>query len=251
MNELIHNHAFYNLVEKLGENITITRIDSDGEIHEYKLKASLVPATSAAYNMTDREYLLKGDMTLPQDLENVGLLSGCYVVRDLKPMEKYILLSVISVDVCDKVSYVYMLQCNTRATICEPVEIEGEYESITNAFLPYAEDIICNFSTVLRSMKSTIDGSLDQTIYTIIMPGKFPISPEQRIIKKNYENGIYKDVNYKVESVSTDMLKINSDTNEYYGIVSAQLSEDLRTDIKTIDDSENLEFKKIKRTYEK
>lgn len=232
--EQYYSENFYNAVLEQGEDLSIYYVSPDGEINEYPVKASIVTATSAAYNMTDREYLFKGDMTLPEGLHR-RYLSGCYVKRSSYPNKTYLMLSVISSPVSEKLAYIYMIQCTNEVTLCEPVEIEDEWENTKEAFVPYAKDIHGYFSTVLRTMKSTNDGSLDQTIYSLVLPARFPVSPFQRIIKKSYQDGTYKDVNYQVESVSTDMLDFDKENEQFLGIISLQLSEDLRAGTKTID----------------
>lgn len=247
--EQYYSDNFYHAVLEQGEDLTIYYVSKDGDITEYPVKASIVTATSAAYNMTDREYLFKGDMTLPDGIHR-RYLSGCYVKRALYPNKTYLMLSVISSNVSDKLSYIYMIQCTNEVTLCEPVEVEDEWENVKEAFVPYAKGIYGYFSTVLRTMKSTNDGSLDQTIYSVVLPSRFPISPFQRLIKKTYEKGSYVDINYQVESVSTDMLDYDEETGQFLGIVSAQLSEDLRKSAKTIDgndiDSGLMKIKGIK-----
>lgn len=245
--EQYYKDNFYSAVVEQGEDLTIYYVSPDADIEEYNVKASIVTATSAAYNMTDREYLFKGDMTLPEGIHR-RYLSGCYVKRASYPNKTYLMLSVISSPASERLAYIYMIQCTNEVTLCEPVEVEDEWENVKEAFVPYAKEINGYFSTVLRTMKSTNDGSLDQTIYNLVLPARFPISPFQRVVKKSFEKGVYTDVNYQVESVSTDMLDFDKETRQFLGIVSVQLSEDLRKGAKTIDsnDIENISIKKVK-----
>ena len=165
--EQYYKDNFYSAVVEQGEDLTIYYVSPDADIEEYNVKASIVTATSAAYNMTDREYLFKGDMTLPEGIHR-RYLSGCYVKRASYPNKTYLMLSVISSPVSEKLAYIYMIQCTNEVTLCEPVEIEDEWENTKEAFVPYAKDIHGYFSTVLRTMKSTNDGSLDAKLANVV-----------------------------------------------------------------------------------
>ncbi len=231
----VYMKDFYNVVASLGEPIYVMRNDIDGTPKVYPLKACLTNATQAAYSLVDREYLFKGDMTLP-DEEDCCNLAGLYVKRDLLPDRDYVLISVIAQPINNRIAYIYIVECNDEIDLCEATEIEDEFKNVVQVFKPYEKGVKSYWTTVLRSNKVTNDGLLDQTIYTALFPARYKISPFQRIIRKTYANGEYKNVNYQVESVNTDLMNVNPNNGEVTGVISVQLTEDLRTEQKNIDE---------------
>ncbi len=234
---MIQQKVFCNILSKMGENITIQYELEDGAVEEIQTKASLVTATDAAYNLTDREFLFKGDVIVPLDVTRE--LSGMKFIRELYPNKKYIFLSLIEQQHAYSVSKMFAVQTNSKITICKSEErIDPETEDSNNVFVPYAIDLDAYFTTVVRTQKYMQDGSLDQSIYACIVPSKYKVSPNMRIIRRVFIDGEISEQAYKVESVDFALTELdNSAVSGFTGILNMQLSEDIRSE-KTVYEEE-------------
>ena len=86
------------------------------------------------------------------------------------------------------------------------------------------EDIYCYRDFVDRSGKNTNDGVISQEIFTLIISHKYHVSDGDRIVMKFNQNGEYKDVNFKVESVGTALVALDGNS----GVNTVQMSLDIR-----------------------
>lgn len=219
-------NSFYDILQDMGETITVAFMQ-DLVYNEVQLRASIVPATKAAYNMVDREYLFMGDMTLDESIP-LNILRGCYFTRNIYAGYKYLMLSVIPNPANTKMlSNIYACQCNEIISV---QQLSKVYDPVISEYVEgwnnIHENIDVFFNTVVRSEKSTQDGSFDQAIYTLIVPAKYAVSPNQRVIKKSFVNGILTDIAYKVESADMSLVDIGIN-GEIWGVVFYQLSKDI------------------------
>lgn len=241
------HEEFLGIIKDTGEILNVFYEPTDNTIDEWQTSASITTATQAAYNVTDREFLFKGDFIMP-DVENPRNISGMYFKRLVVPEKNYMFITAIETDVSSKYRYIYAVQTNEFIDLCEQMEYTDENLNSTVIFVPYATNVKAYFTTVPRTQKSTQDGTLDQAIYTCMIPAKYRIAPEMRIRKNNFivsqkiVNGkvIYtrefKKVNYKVESVDTSLVVYDEFSDTFTGVLSVQLSEDLRADVANIED---------------
>ncbi len=240
---------FCDIIRDLGEKIVIDYETSENTLKKVETYASIKNATEAAYNVTDREFLFKGDMVLPQTCPKRNI-SGMYFRRLIVPQKEYMFLTSIEqyIGNISDYRYIFAVQVNEYVDLCEQVEFTDENFNVTSIFAPYATNVGVYFTTVVRSQKSTQDGSLDQTIYNCMLPAKYKIAPDMRIRKNSFvveQEQIdgktvytrkYKKTNYKVESVDTSLVVYDENKKSFTGVIAAQLSEDLRADLSNIDE---------------
>lgn len=218
---------FYAIVNKLGENIYFNVSRDDKKPVIQTLKASLENATQAAYNMVDRAYLVKGNMVIPEsESKSIQELTGLYFTRQSIPNKKYLMISALPEPQAPLICFIYAVECNEKASILkvsEPSEERDEWGNPVKTYRVENENIPVYWYTTLRSYKTQNNGKLDQAIYTMYLPAKYKLSPADKITKKSFANGEYKDEIYSVDSVETAMCGI-AESGEIYGIVSAQLT---------------------------
>lgn len=238
---------FLGIIKDVGEKLVVFYEPTENTVDEWQTYASITPVTQAAYNVTDREFLFKGDFIMP-DVKNPRNISGMYFKRFAVPEKNYMFVSAIEGDVSDKYRYIYAVQVNELLDLCEQMEVIDENLNNTVVFVPYATNVMGYFTTVTRTQKSTQDGMLDQAIYNCMIPAKYKVAPEMRIRKnslvvsqKMVDGKVvytreYKKVNYKVESVDTSLVVYDEFSDTFTGVISMQLSEDLRADLTNIDE---------------
>lgn len=233
------NNRFKKLLNKLGSDIIIEYYTEDEFPMFFSTKVSIIPATEAAYNVTDREFLFKGDFIVPSIILPEKL-AGQYFYRDGISGKKYIFLSAIVYPEYPDVGYMYAVQSNEKINIYEPYKVTDEYLNQSTVFKRKKADIDAYFTSTLRSTKIQNDGLLDQAIYSLTLPARYMLAPMQRIsrmefaeVEKHDENGNkyfeteLTEVNYQVESIDMSLVQINM-FGEINGVLSAQLTKDLR-----------------------
>ena len=220
-------------MQELGEPIKLYKssFDNDSKAYDllpptvYDLSASILPATKAAYNIIDREYLFTGSMTLPIGVD-ANHLRGSYLTRDIMTGFNYLLFSIIGEPISStSLATVYLAQCNERVTIQKKSSGPNKYGDIVETWVDYVT-VDSYFGETLRSRKETQDGSFDDSIYSIIIPAKHMVSTDMRILKTSFINGKVGLSVYSVESIDTSLIDINSDTGEIYGVLHCQLKKD-------------------------
>lgn len=220
MRKNLFGSEFGNVLSRLGEPIEFYEKSGSNII-----KASLKNSTRAVYNLEFREFYIEGQafFTFP---DGCLLENGSYFRRLGFPQKNYMLISIEPEITSENLCYIYATETNANVTIQKikkEKDLKGKDLYLVNT---YAENIPSLFYLTLRSGKTTNDGSIDQTIYTALIPARIPISPFDRVIKKTYVNNQYVDENYQVESVSTSLLR--EDNGKISGIVSLQMTKDLR-----------------------
>lgn len=152
-----------------------------------------------------------------------------YFSRESVPNQKYIVVSIGEEYTSNELSYLYACQANDKVTLQNTIHIEDEYANAILSFKTYQKDIPCFWNATVRSLKQTNDGTLEQTMYAMIIPAKYGISVGDRIVKKGFSNGKFGDLKCKVDSIDTSLMCIEDEKKPIVsGIVYLQLSEDLR-----------------------
>lgn len=230
---------FYAIVNRLGENVTFDFQDNPDSLKTQTVKACLETATSAAYSMVDREFLFKGNMVIPFNF-NTHELSGMYFQRDIVPNTSYLMISAIPEPTSPKICFVYAVQCNSKVSILKRVEGDmdsrDQWGNIINKYYKLNLEIPCYWYTTLRSYKIQNNGKLDQAIYTMYIPAKYKLSPMDKVLKKTFVDGEYKEEVFNVDSVETALTRENESNGIIPGIVSAQLT--LNLDKVVVEDEE-------------
>lgn len=207
----------YNLVTKTYDEISPT---------VYDLKLSALPATKAAYNMVDREYLFTGKITLPQmpQGEKISDLKGCFLTRSIMPDVRYLLFSLI-LDPIEPTTMatLYTAQCNENIEVQRSSKVLNEFGDKVDGWVTFAN--ICGYgNTEPRSQKKTQDGFFDESIYVITIPSRYKVSTGMRIIKKTFADGEIAKIAFRIESIDTSLTDFNEETDEIYGVTRCQLS---------------------------
>ena len=220
---------FYNVVQRLGEDsrIILNSLFDDMPTVEEAVKMSITNATSAAYSLVDREFLYKGNFTLPDGV-HLDDLGGKYFTRDMFPGRTYMILSAIPDPTNEKLGYMYAVQCNQKVSMCDKI-LEKDQWGNTRPVYPISEtkrDIPCYFYAALRSYKQQNDGKLDQAMYTLIVPAECRLYPMQKIVRKEFTENGYQNVYYLVNSI--EMALVSGDDNDgFTGVQSVQLTKDI------------------------
>lgn len=228
---------FYTIVNNLGEDVSFNVSRDDTMPMFQTVKASLENATQAAYNMVDRAYLVKGNMVIPNS-KSTQELKGLYFTRESVPDKNYLMISALPEPQAPLICFVYAVECNAEASLLKKNDNTGEKDEWGNPISTYRvenENIPVYWYTTLRSYKIQNNGRLDQAIYTMYLPAKYKLSPADKVIKKSFVNGVYKDEIYNVDSIETAMSSLN-ESGEIIGIVSAQLT--LNLDKVVVEDEE-------------
>lgn len=185
-----------------------------------KVKASLKASTKAVYSLANRAYYIEGQCfrTFPD-----MFAEGDYFTRE-NDSGKYFVSTVQSEPLAADLVYLYGIKCNAIISIYRCKGYANSSSDMKREWEPVAEDIYCFRDFVDRSGKTTNDGLIDQAIYTLIIPQKYRISDDYRVVMKHNSDGKFKDVSFRVESVGTALV-------DYEGISdinTVQMSLDLR-----------------------
>lgn len=190
-------------IRRLGEPVTLRGIET---------KASLKESTKATYSFAARAYYVEGQIVL---IDNTKL-SGDYFERVLESNGKYLVISELTEPLTAGVAYIYACKCNAA------IEIQRQ-KNKTQPFETIHSGVYCFRDQMNRNERSTNVGSLNQSIYTIILPHSYLLSKGDRVVMKGNVKGEYKDEFYEVEATSSAILDIDGK-----GIDIIQLSYDTR-----------------------
>lgn len=219
---------FYTLMQRLGEDYTLTKIDGE----EYTGKISLVANTKSSYMLSEREYLLFGEATFP-DIESQTTFRGCYFKRAINPEKTYIMVSTIPEQTSEKLASVYVVQCNEKVDLAYLEETTDEKFDTVTVPVKYAENVDVFFDSTLQKQKQNTDGNFEATMYFMQMPARYTLCPDQVVIRKAFkfnektkQNEIA-EVRYRVQSVDLSMTTVD-ENGQIYGIMDVQMSLDMR-----------------------
>ena len=185
-----------------------------------KVKASLKASTKATYSLANRAYYIEGQCfrTSPD-----MFAEGDYFIRETDS-GRYFVSTVQSEPLAADLVYLYGIRCNAIISIYRCKGYADGYADIKREWETVAEEVYCFRDFVDRSGKTTNDGLIDQTIYTLIIPQKYCISASDRVVMKYNSDGEFKDVSFRVESVGTALV----DCGGISGINTVQMSLVLR-----------------------
>jgi len=197
---------FGNIVNELGEIL---------DFGTQTIKASLKSSTKAVYSLANRACFVEGQTIKG----NPQIASGDYFQR-VYDNSVYFITTILTEPLADDLFYIYATKCNTTITIQRQTETRDTFtgDLINDGWGTIHSDIKCFKDVATRSNKTTNDGLLDQTIFTLIIPHSYLISEGDRVVMTSNQKGIETDTNYKVESTG----------NQIEGVDLVQMSLDLR-----------------------
>lgn len=201
--------------------ITVARHGEELDFGELgAVKASIKPSTKATYSLANRAYYVEGQCF---KTEPTMFAEGDYFTRT-SDGKKYLISTIQAEPLAPDLVYLYGIQCNTIVSLYrEKVEIDKD-KNRKRIWKPIAENIYCYRDFVDRSGKTTNDGVISQEIFTLIISHKHHVSDGDRIVMKFNQNGEYKDINFKVESVGTALVALDGNS----GVNTVQMSLDIR-----------------------
>lgn len=182
--------------------------------------------------LEEKEFLLQGVATFP-GIEAQETFRGCYFVRETDPMNTYIMVSIVPEPTDERIGQIYCVECNETVTLANlETHTNDKFDEVMEP-VPFAEDVKVYFDTTLQRQKSGSDGNFDVTSYYMQMPAYYGISEDQVVLRKtfkwdeNQKKNVIAYKRYRVQSVTTSMMKIDEEGN-IYGIVDVQMSADTR-----------------------
>ncbi len=221
----IDGQEFYNMIADLGENV-IFLLDSE-EIQQH----ASIRNSNQSFS-SDGMFLFFGVMTfdnLRQQTEYIGE----YFIRESKPDNKNLLLSVVNEPICDgKVGNIYCVECNSK------IDIISHYTATKDEFgddvlepVYIVKDLDVYITTSTREQLEATVGTFIETTNKLILPAKYKISADNIIVKKGFvfndktKENEYTDIKYRVESVDNSMMFVD-ENNNFKGIIKCLMTED-------------------------
>ena len=89
----MNNSDLYSVVRTLGEAVTIEQKIGNVALTR-RAKMGAITATRGTFNLVDRAYLLTGSLALDIATDSF-IVEGAYIVRDIDPDNKYLILAKI------------------------------------------------------------------------------------------------------------------------------------------------------------
>lgn len=228
MDRNVIGNNFWLLMQDLGEDYTITKLDGE----EWTGKMSLEIKTTSTYMLSEREYLYSGTATFP-DREAQTSFKGCYFNRQTNPDKTYLLVSTIPEPTEDRLADIYVVQCNAIVDLAYLVEVNDD--KFNRVMVPhrYANDVQVFFDSTLQKQRRSSDGNFEQTLYYMQIPARFGVAPDHTIIRKlskfneNTQKVELVDTRFRVESVDYSLMTTDEAGN-IYGVCDVQMSIDTR-----------------------
>lgn len=226
LRQLVDGNDFYSTIVDMGEEITFL---TEPEIKQF---ASIAPHRTT--NTTDGAYWYRGAMTF-DGVEQQNKLIGEYFTRQTNAGPKNILTAVMPENSTPKVATVYAVECNETVDIISHYQGTGEYDKYNQEIVEpvyLAKNVACYMTDTLERVDSETAGYIVKTVTNITIPAKFTLSSENIVLKNSFvfdseqNKNVYKQIKYKVESISTSMMDI-VDGNPV-GILKCLLTEDIR-----------------------
>lgn len=218
--ELIGN-GFYEVMNDLGEDYTITKYDES----EYTGKIALVANSSNPYKFT-------GEATFP-DIESQTSFLGCYFKRNSDPAKTYLLISSNPEQTNRLLGEVTAVKCNELVDLAYLTETTDEnFNTVTVPEIMFS-NVPAFVDSSLKQLQKNSDGSFDKTSFNMQIPAKYGISPDQVVLRKSYKFNEKTNKNelvqtrYRVESIDMSDSFV-TENEEILGIMSVQFSLDTR-----------------------
>lgn len=218
--ELIGN-GFYEVMNDLGEDYTITKYDGS----EYTGKIALVVNSSNPYKFS-------GEATFP-DIESQTSFLGCYFKRSSDYLKTYLLISSNPEQTNKLLGEVTAVKCNELVDLAYLTETTDEnFNTVTVPEIMYS-NVPAFVDSSLKQLQKNSDGSFDKTSFTMQIPAKYGISPDQVVLRKAYKfnektnKNELEQTRYRVESIDMSDSFV-TENEEILGIMSVQFSLDTR-----------------------
>ncbi len=218
-------------VEALGENATFQATGGD-----ISCKFARKVYMGNTYTSAEKEYAMVGTLLVPDDILQ-DTLRGTYFTLETMPNKTYILVSVSEYPYTDRVSEVYVVECNefvsfanrTEVTVTNPLTGDPDTEIVYEKF---QENIAVYADLSLNLQTDTAVGTLSNSALELVFPVDYPISTSNYVIRKEFvqtsntnPTPIWGEQVYAVESV--DITLTNTlDEHEMYGVLKVRLTKE-------------------------
>ncbi len=247
----MNNSDLYSVVRTLGEAVTIEQKIGNVALTR-RAKMGVISATRATFNLVDRAYLLAGSLALDIATDTDSfVVEGAYIVRDIDPDNKYLILAKIVeptfskrlMDIyCTKCTDVVSLKRKSVSNDAEDEEPETPPEYIEfsgwgaevddkndgvwwgkeETYVDFATNVYACFNITPKMSRITTDGKFDQSLCTMIIPARYGLSKGDRVVKKGFVGGVLTDITYEVEGIETSLIETNP-AGDVYGIAQYAL----------------------------
>lgn len=237
----MNNSDLYSVVRTLGEAVTIEQKIGNVALTR-RAKMGAITATRTIFNLVDRAYLLRGSLALDIATDSF-VVEGAYIVRDIDPDNKYLILAKIVeptfskhlMDIyCTKSTDVVSLKRKSVSDDAEDeepetpwgAEVDGENDGVwwgkEETYSDLATNVYACFNIAPKTSRITIDGKFDQSLCTMIIPARYGLSRGDRVVKKGFVGGVLTDITYEVEGIETSLIETNP-AGDVYGIAQYAL----------------------------
>lgn len=237
----MNNSDLYSVVRTLGEAVTIEQKIGNVALTR-RAKMGAITATRRTFNLVDRAYLLTGSLALDIATDSF-VVEGAYIVRDIDPDNKYLILAKIVeptfskhlMDIyCTKSTDVVSLKRKSVSDDAEDeepetpwgAEVDGENDGVwwgkEETYDDFATNVYACFNIAPKTSRITIDGKFDQSLCTMIIPARYGLSRGDRVVKKGFVGGVLTDITYEVEGIETSLIETNP-AGDVYGIAQYAL----------------------------
>lgn len=245
----MNNSDLYSVVRTLGEAVTIEQKIGNVTLTR-RAKMGAITATRTTFNLVDRAYLLRGSLALDIATDPF-IVEGAYIVRDIDPDNKYLILAKIVeptfskhlMDIyCTKSTDVVSLKRKSVSDDAEDEEPETPPEDIEfsgwgaevddendgvwwgkeETYDDFATNVYACFNIAPKTSRITTDGKFDQSLCTMIIPARYGLSKGDRVVKKGFVGGVLTDITYEVEGIETSLIETNP-AGDVYGIAQYAL----------------------------
>jgi len=247
----MNNSDLYSVVRTLGEAVTIEQKIGNVALTR-RAKMGAITATRTTLNLVDRAYLLRGSLALDIATDTDSfVVEGAYIVRDIDPDNKYLILAKIVeptfpkhlMDIyCTKTTDVVSLKRKSVSNDAEDEEPETPPENIEfsgwgaevddkndgvwwgkeETYVDFATNVYACFNITPKMSRITTDGKFDQSLCTMIIPARYGLSKGDRVVKKGFVGGVLTDITYEVEGIETSLIETNP-AGDVYGIAQYAL----------------------------
>jgi len=247
----MNNSDLYSVVRTLGEAVTIEQKIGNVALTR-RAKMGAITATRTTLNLVDRAYLLRGSLALDIATDTDSfVVEGAYIVRDIDPDNKYLILAKIVeptfpkhlMDIyCTKTTDVVSLKRKSVSSDAEDEEPETPPENIEfsgwgaevddkndgvwwgkeETYVDFATNVYACFNITPKMSRITTDGKFDQSLCTMIIPARYGLSKGDRVVKKGFVGGALTDITYEVEGIETSLIETNP-AGDVYGIAQYAL----------------------------
>lgn len=237
----MNNSDLYSVVRTLGEAVTIEQKIGNVALTR-RAKMGAITATRTTFNLVDRAYLLTGSLALDIATDPF-IVEGAYIVRDIDPDNKYLILAKIVeptfskhlMDIyCTKSTDVVSLKRKSVSDDAEDeepetpwgAEVDDENDGVCwgkeETYDDFATNVYACFNIAPKTSRITIDGKFDQSLCTMIIPARYGLSKGDRVVKKGFVGGVLTDITYEVEGIETSLIETNP-AGDVYGIAQYAL----------------------------